>query len=434
MAGANHSVLRLGAARERITPRSPVQVCPFRSLPERNGRLMEGVAGDLFCSALYMERGGWDVLLLSADLLWLPGEACARVAACVAEACGVPAERCLIATTHTHSSPQTLDGAPFYGDAEPEYVEWAVRRMVRAACRACETAVEGRARYREHRLADPPFAGRNVFVRDRLAGGVRCLRAARPGTPNDPVVRSLVCTDLDGAPMAVVLGLAAHPVFNFRNKISPDYPGELRGLVCRRLGADVPVLFLQGFDGDVRPAYYRNAPLERLYRLLRFGSGARLFRGDLSGLEADFAARVAAELDFAAPCVEPPEPCAPQCRAVELAPHGEGPGPDDRLRLVRLDLPGGPSLLAANAEIFSAYAPLACEAGRGAGLSVLPVGCAGGMFGYVPDAEMFGHGVGYELESWRNFGRPGPLPPGFASEFAAALRSLFEPGGAEEAT
>jgi hypothetical protein len=299
---------------------------------------------------------------------------------------------------------------------------------------AREAAREGRAHYREHHMPDPPFVGRNVFARDRFRGGMRCLRAAAPGQPHDPYARTIVCTDALGAPLAVVVSLATHPVFNFHNTISPDYPGHLRRFIRRRLGADVPVLFLQGFDGDVRPAYFRKALLERLYRRLRFGSGARLFRGDLSGLEADFAARVAERLDLGTPPVEADARRTPQCKEVELAPHGRGADPDDQLHLVRLDLPGGPSLLAANAEIFSAYAPMACEAGRRAGVAVIPVGCAGGMFGYVPDTEMFGHGVGYELESWRNFGRPGPLPREFASEFVAAVRSLYEPGGGEGAT
>lgn len=432
MAASLSKVLRLGASQVCTTPEQPVQVCPFRSLPQRRGRLMDGVLGDIFCSALYLERGEWNAMLLAVDVLWLPEALCADVGSAIAAKCGVPAERCLIAATHTHSSPQTLGNAPFYGDSDPSYTEYLAERMIQAAVEARDGARQGAYQYREHRLDDIPFAGRNVFVRDRLDGARHCLRAARPGEGADPYARTLLCTGKDGRPLAVVVGLAAHPVFNFMNKISPDYPGELRTLVRDRLGADVPVLFLQGFDGDVRPAYFKAAPLTRLYRLLRFGSAARLFQGDLSGLEGDFASRIAAQLDFkAAPMVLDPAR-EPFERGVTLAPHGKG-GPDDQLRLARLDLPAGPSLVSVNAEVFSSYVPEVRAAGASVGLPVVPVGCAGGMFGYVPDAEMFGHDVGYELESWRNFGRSGPLHAGFAEEFAAALRALFEPQAMREA-
>src|SRR5437870_2582100 len=80
------------------------------------------------------------------------------------------------------------------------------------------------------------------------------LRAPDPTGPRDETVHILTFTDGGERPVALLWSYACHPVtFAEPWQVSADYPGVVRRALRAAFGADLPVLFLQGCAGDIRP-------------------------------------------------------------------------------------------------------------------------------------------------------------------------------------
>ena len=92
-----------------------------------------------------------------------------------------------------------------------------------------------------------------------------------PAGPTDELVRVVsVHGGSAAAPTALLWNYACHPVGTFTfdaAAVSSDYPGAVRRQLREQLGASIPVVFLPGFFGNVRPNRTSRLPAS-LYRLL----------------------------------------------------------------------------------------------------------------------------------------------------------------------
>jgi hypothetical protein len=86
--------------------------------------------------------------------------------------------------------------------------------------------------------------------REELAEDGRVLVGRNPDGPTDPTVDVVRIDDLEGSPIAVLTGYAAHPVVMGMNDllISPDFPGVVRRTVESVTGATC--LYLTGAAGN----------------------------------------------------------------------------------------------------------------------------------------------------------------------------------------
>ena len=184
--------------------------------------------------ALYL-RAGSDLLLLECDVcLFAPAQMDA-LRERIAMRTGVPVERILVGSIHTHSGPDTGFGALLAGGSAPDYVEGIFDAALASAARARETAApaklglaRGEARIgRNRRLADGPL-DTGVLVA-RLDGA-------------------------DGAPRAVLFVHGCHPTALGHDNLaySADWPWAAR----QRIEAAFPgatALFVLGAHADVDP-------------------------------------------------------------------------------------------------------------------------------------------------------------------------------------
>ncbi|MBX3467738.1 MAG: neutral/alkaline non-lysosomal ceramidase N-terminal domain-containing protein [Planctomycetes bacterium] len=155
----------------------------------------------------------------------------------------------LLAATHTHSGVGAFHRAPLaraigMDNFRPEVealIASACVRAVREAHAAARPAALGVGRARDEG-PDGPQVARN--------------RAGLPEDAIDPEVLLLRVDDLEaGAPMAVVLNYAVHgTVLGQKNlHFSGDVADGIEDALGARLGG-VPVLFLNGAEGDIAPA------------------------------------------------------------------------------------------------------------------------------------------------------------------------------------
>ncbi len=109
--------------------------------------------------------------------------------------------------------------------------------------------------------------------------------ANRPnaGGANDGKVYVVQVSREGSFPLYIIVG-ACHPSLIRSGSISADYPGSLRDSMSKVVGADVEIIFLQGFSGNLRARLLASEPF-KLWppaALSRFVFDRHTFRKDTS--------------------------------------------------------------------------------------------------------------------------------------------------------
>ena len=218
---------------------------------------------------------------------------------------------------------------------------------------------------------------------------------------------------------------ACHPnIYPSKSSVSADFPGAVRACVRAAMRADVPVLFFQGFGGDLRPAVYgrtRNLR-ERCLRFINRGSFGQLTLQECRGWGESLGREVVATMARAA--AKPLGQLEVREASVPLSQLIAGCASDRVIALRRLTLAPDVHLFFVSAEVVCEYA-LWLRSEVGAGI-ICAVGCAAGVFGYLPTQQMIAEG-GYESAGFfRSFGLCGSFNgDGVETAFKQAIRSIL---------
>jgi hypothetical protein len=241
----SNSAFEAGVAVRDITPAPGL---PLWGYARRVGH-STGTLDPLHAKALVLRAGADTVALVSLDLGRVPLRASRERIRQRAAAAGVT--RVILTATHTHHAPtMELPDA-----AHTRLIEDRIGEVVEEAARSLRPAKIGVGR------TQFDIAHNRRLIRDG-----RCLMLWRneermPTSPRDPEAGVVRIDATDGAPLAVLVNFACHPVVMGPNNLdySADYPGELCRIVKEQTGAEC--LFLQGACGDVNP-YLDKTPLE----------------------------------------------------------------------------------------------------------------------------------------------------------------------------
>lgn len=170
-------------------------------------------------------------------------------------------EHLFIAASHSHQCPATDSDKPNLGRADPEYIRYASTKIAAAiiAMTISESGCAGTVAVRDITLPDGLAVSRRKkmplwFTRKMRLSRNIVARGPAPHVKIDPFLSIAEVADAQGKIVAILWTLAVHPV-SYPNplEMSADYPGLLRGYLRATYGQQVPVLFFQGFSGDIRP-------------------------------------------------------------------------------------------------------------------------------------------------------------------------------------
>lgn len=406
-----------------ITPPLPVALAGSIQITRSRS-----VATALEANAVLLDDGVVRVLMISADLLYFGPELVDAVHRC-AEQCGIPAPCVILAASHTHFAPATDRTKPRLGEVDAGYETFVRDRLldlvlavtsspmaavaIEATRATCDLSVNRRRRW--------PLP---TLTREGLKLGPSVVMAPAPDGPRDPHLDVLRLVDASGKVVCVVWKFACHPVcFPDRASVSSEYPGRARDRLRQSLGHSLPVLFLQGFTGDVRPRLPGRYSLKARLNALRLGPGFS------SPSQAQWTHWADAMAELLLDCVGQrgarSVTGALDVGCVDIAmSHFIDPVLNPRavqrpLRVQRLAFGDRIELLFLAAEVCSPYLAL-----FGAGERTLCVGYTGHVFGYLPSQRQAGEG-GYEGQGYfARFGLAGTLRPGFESALVDAVKQL----------
>jgi hypothetical protein len=230
-----------------------------------------GVHDDLYARVLALSDGATAFAIVTLDLVGLHLETVAEIRAAVLDRSGLPAERLLLNSSHTHNAPITI---PWSQTAQAHRDASWESRLVETIATTVARALDGLvpATLSAARGAVQLGYNRRLFASPT---GPMAPHKAGPVVPWTDVLR-VDCADsvggADGRPLALLFSHAAHPVAVHRadERFTADYPGYAVRAVRERLGADVVPMFAQGCAADVlvHPLAQGYVEAERAGRLL----------------------------------------------------------------------------------------------------------------------------------------------------------------------
>ena len=416
--------LRCAGASIDITPDHSV---PLAGVEGRNEG-WQSVTSRLEANALLLGEGDDRVLFISADLLYFGAALVDAVRRCAA-ACGIRSDAVILAASHTHFAPATDRSKPRLGRVDAAYasqLERKLRELVERVCSAprkrvrlqliraaCDLNVNRRRRW--------PFP---TWTRDGFSVNPTTIMASAPDAARDAYIDVLRFVDDTGRLLGVLWKFACHPVcFPQALSVCAEYPGHARAALRKRLAQDIPVVFMQGFTGDVRPRLQGTFGVKDRLRALRRGPGF----GEVSLLQwHEWADRLATQF-CALACASNGQvvdsniaASAMQLPMADLLEAGLNPQAIARpMELQRVTFGDKLEILIIAAEVCSPYL-----AEFGAGDTTICVGYAGHVFGYLPSQCQAGEG-GYEGGAYfSRFGLHGHLRPGFQHSVVTAVARL----------
>jgi len=253
-------LLRVGAAKREVTP--PVWVPYLTSSGAGTCAPFSDVHDPLFAHALVLDDGRQSLALLAVDAIGYdnfvlgPGrDFTAEVRRRVAAGTGLRPEAVMLASTHAHSTPETIGLTNFRDVAGVrDWLERHVEDLTAVAVEAWRRRVPARARFGKTTVTGVARNRRILLKSGKLSPRREQQPAVQDIAAPAPVDEELSVLWFErdtGAPHAVVLNFTAHPVVTMLlPPVSADYPGAACRLVEERL-TGATCLFTQGAAGNI---------------------------------------------------------------------------------------------------------------------------------------------------------------------------------------
>ena len=263
-AAAENKVFRAGAAMLDITPTTfPVLV---NAMFEE--RTATKAADRLHVRALALDDGSTRLVLAVVDSCMVPRDLIDRAKEQASRASGVPTDRMLVSSTHTHSAPSAM--GCLGSRADTNYAVFLAPRIAEAIIRAVNNLQPARIGWggvddwehtfnrrwirRPDKMLTDPFGDRNV--RAHMHPGHQSPEAVGPSGPVDPGLSVLAVQSLDGQPLALLANYSQH--YYGSPLVSSDYYGRF----CQHVAAQLNVppsngtnafvaIMSQGTSGDL---------------------------------------------------------------------------------------------------------------------------------------------------------------------------------------
>ena len=417
------STIQCAAGKREITPELPVVLARF------GGQQASRVSDPLEVNAVVVRCDGKPFIFVSSDVLYISNDIRRQVLEQVRKTEAIEEEDLFWGATHTHYAPAVDPMKEGLGEVDLTYLDYFIDETVGLLTDLLTGPSEPVRVSYVASVADLAVNRRKtVWYGSLLHREVR--NYPNPKGPRDSTLHGLVFRNESGSVSAVVWSWACHPTSHYdRTQVSADFPGRVRARL-RQLHNDdtLPVLYYQGFSGDLRPneldrrllARPRVAQLNRLVHGPRFAAPSPESFSQWTGRVAD-----AVEVAFLGPAEVEPR-FATGRASIPLSELLDGPVPDDVFTVHAVEPVDGVVMIGISAEVVTQYTDVVKRAFDGK--TVVPVGCVDGTYGYLPTEKMIGEG-GYEAE--RFFGPLGLGGCTFKSGLERKIEEILDRVAAE---
>lgn len=421
----SESLMQCATGVADITPQQPVPLAGYIGRIGPN----TGVASNLEANAVLLCEKDESILFFSADLLYF-GSELSNVLKERAGLYGLPQQNVMLAASHTHFAPATDFDKPSLGSPDAAYFAYLKERLTwlvdevmtspRIPVRLKHCQVRNDLSVNRRRLwRFPTLSKRGVDFSHKI------LMAPNEKGERDDLIDALRIEDVEsGDLVSLIWKFACHPVcYPLRSQVSAEYPGVAREKVRDSLCRKLPVVFWQGFAGDVRPSLVGRLNWKNRISYAIKGPG---FKPVTPGEWDKWSEGVASSLlgaVYSRDAMPVSGPMAATAVELPLSDLLDGGGSGERrLGVTRLSFGTSLEVVFVGAEVCSPYLSILRDAS-----SAVPsifVGYVGDVFGYLPSESQVVAG-GYEGKGFLSaFGYRAGFLSGFEKRVANAVASL----------
>jgi neutral ceramidase len=445
--------VKVGFGAVDLTPPPGLEMTGFSGRTEP----ATGTHDPLFARVCYIQgQNGPDssFLLITFDLIGLSQALVRQIKQAVQDRTKVPTTRILLACSHTHAGPATLDHE-FLGRHDEAYLGSVPGKVAGAAAQAVSEAVPANLALAE---AQAENAGKNRNV---------------PGGPTDPRVGVLAVTAPDsGELLGMVLNYTCHPtVLGPKNLLySADYPYYTNRTIAQATGLSPErILFTQGACGNINAGHTAKSSMTATGLSLRTFEEAEKLGGNVGKAALQALAAIQAQPAAHRLTVDPvipvmhekvtlpwdpagwPTPAALNSFKAEkeavlangneherndaevlvrwangmLAEKLETTWPPMQVTLTAVQL-GQLNWVAVPGELYVQYGLALKEKASQTGQKAWLLGYTDGDFGYYPTPDAFERQDYEAATAYRYYGYPSPFDPAVGEQMGAAINGLLE--------
>jgi len=237
-------------------------------VPKRASKIRD----NLEANALFLSNGETRLLIFSCDLVGLETPYVAELRETVGQASNIPARNVIITCTHTHGGP-SLVKTNYLMPLDHEYMDLLTVWLSELGAKAVSSAKPGKVGWGVGEAAIG-FNRRLCWANGShtMHGDAKRADFAGLEGPDDHQHLALLAVDLEDKPMAILYHNTTHPTLFYAAGIySSDFVSETRNILREELGK-IPVLYLNGAQGDIAMENQLNKqPESREARLMRVG-------------------------------------------------------------------------------------------------------------------------------------------------------------------
>lgn len=343
---------------------------------------------------MVLRTGGRAVMFVALDLMYVGAYLRDRILNALSSR--ISPEGIFLAASHTHFGPPMEDSLPVLGAVTPEYRDFVAQRVIELALRLLDGRFvsvsldfcEGEAAQTVNRRSQVfgfarqfPFIGSHIRIKPNPQGA------------RDDVIRLVRVRDADQKVVALCWSYACHPVgYPNINELSAEFPGFVRNMLRASLG-NIPVVFWQGFSGNVSPSRYFEVDGKDPISLPPAGPFVAPELEDWNRWATRLGTRVFNLMRAR---------CTPilgslMCSSRSLSVREIGLQSDKQLQLQEIWLGSNLVVSGLTAEVAVEYVESLRRLRAPA--YVIPVGCVGDVYGYLPVDAMVAEG-GYEVRGF----------------------------------
>ncbi len=367
-----------------------------------NQTLFESIDSDIEINAIRLIQNNTNVIMIAVDTLFVTNEIKTFAIDYLKDKLPIKEDQIFIAASHTHYAPFLDASKPNLGSVDDEYMVFfksqlslLLDHLVQAEFIECDL-VYSESETDEISVSRRKYAW-GFWKRMVLRKWMRMFPNNNQAIDSKLRVFQLICKNTKQC-MGLIWNFACHPVmYHSPMNVSAHFPGDVRTGMRQVLG-DIPVVFLQGFSGDVRPNNvdsgnsFKSMLLKRLNKAAEFQAFTQqtykqwvetLIQGSLGCIQKKYVELKPTEINTNHVNV-PLE---------KLLIKGQG-----SIYFHAIELSNTHVILGVSAEVVSAYS-IKLQA-QYPNKIIVPVGCIGTVFGYWPTKQMISEG-GYEVNGFK---------------------------------
>jgi hypothetical protein len=242
--------MQFGYAQSDITPSTPIPIAG-----QMHVRMGNYTHDPLTANAVAVSDGDTRLVLVSCDLVSMPGELANKIQSECEKAYGIPARSVIIGAIHTHLAPYPDDTA--ISDCDPRFIEEFQTKLVQTVGRALDDLedvdVYSGAGYVDQmgfNRRGLHHGGKADMYHGSWAEGFEGVEG-----PRDGEVGVIFARRPDGSVKVVISSFSTHPnSMEGESYYSADVAGAVRIFLRRNLGEDIGVVYLTGAAGNTAPS------------------------------------------------------------------------------------------------------------------------------------------------------------------------------------